>query len=181
MRSPIGVARTLLDVCAIALIPPASLGAQSAAYFQPLSVPPCDVGTCIAPPVRHAGSSTQSDTRSRLVMTSRTPSAHKEMFITRDRAGKPVLYVEMSSVSTGILAGDGNDIIARLRSDGSVAGSWQRLSIQMSDSGKKRLDTASLRVMQERAIRHSNREPLNAAAQRKVRVLVEWLNKRCPA
>jgi hypothetical protein len=103
------------------------------------------------------------------------------MFITRDRAGKPVLYVEMSSVSTDILAGDVNSIIATLRPDGGVAGFLTRQSIQMSDSGMPRPDTASLRVMRERAARHWNREPLDAAAQRKVRELVEWLNKRCPA
>lgn len=180
MRLRTVLSRTLHALCVIVFTLPARTEAQSTAHFQPLTVPPPDVGTCLPPLQLGADSGAKAAFHSRLVMTNRTPGARRDLSILRDNAGRTVGYTESVSLSTGNLASVADNIVATLRPDGRVTGFWMHISVQMSDSGRPRLDTASLRAMRDQAVRHSSREPLDTAAQRKVRALVTWLGRRCP-
>jgi hypothetical protein len=173
-------AMVLGAVCARTVVQPSVLGAQAPSYFQTLMVPPRAVGTCLeASSSRTPGS--KLHTGERLVMTSRAPSARREMVLLRDDSGVAVAFNETVQVSTGHLTSASEVVMATLHPGGDVEGYLTRSEIAMPDPGTARVDTASLRRMRAETKHSSQREFLDVAGQEKVRVLAAWLAKRCRA
>ena len=170
---------TFLVICMLTVFGPAPLRAQTPAYFKALTVPPRTVGTCLEPDQR-ADRGAGRRPAPRLVMSSRTPNARREMSLVRDSTGSVVGFNEMIHVSTARLASVGETVVASLRPDGRIVGYVMRTEIQMSDSGSRGFDSASLKRMLESATRTSSRAMLDAPGQSKVRALATWLAKRCP-
>ncbi|MBL0171311.1 MAG: hypothetical protein IPP90_11365 [Gemmatimonadaceae bacterium] len=177
-RSIVGVA-TLLGICALTAWWPAPLRAQAPAYFKALTVPPSTVGTCLEPAL-NPDITTRRRSAPRLVISSRMPDARREMSLVRDSTGAVIGFNERVNVSTGRFASAGESIIASLRADGRVVGVVMRTEIQMSDTGLRSFDSASLRRMRESAKQTSHQLELDASGQAQVRVLVAWLSTRCP-
>lgn len=168
-------------VSLVGLLLPTGLAAQDQTYFRPLTVPPRSVGTCVRVESNGNGRDSVGVATNRLVMTSRRLSRRREIVVSVDRAGRAVRYAETGYASTGTLAGEGDDIVAILDAGGRVQGFRLHQTVQMSDSGVARFDTAALRAMREHAATRSSREPLDTDAQRHVRELIKWMRKRCPA
>jgi hypothetical protein len=173
------------SVLLLVLVLPFSLNAQDVAKVQALTVPARNVGTCFAHTVQrtdgHANAGTRTVLVIKLVIKSKTPGNSREISLFRDKAGTAAGYAEMNSVFNPPFASESDNIVASYRPDGSVSGTWTHLTIQMSDSGFSKLDSASLRQMRERAVHHSTRKPLDAADQERVRTLIHWVSRRCAA
>lgn len=176
----LSVFASLLCSCVLTLSATAPLLAQAPAYFKALTVPPVTVGTCLEPTAQRTDRGARRRPAPRLVMSSRTPNARREMSLVRDSAGAVVGYIEMVHVSTARLASVGETVVASLRPGRRIVGYTMRIETQMSDSGSQGFDPASLQRMRERAKHNSSRVVLDALGQSKVRVLSTWLAKRCP-
>jgi hypothetical protein len=113
-------------------------------------------------------------------MKNRTPSRQRDIMVVVDKTGRPTVFSDFGFASRSMLTSDGDNVTATFDAHGRVQGFRMHQAIQMSDSGVPRFDSASLRRMAERAQSQTTREPLDAAAQNRVRVLVAWLLKRCP-
>lgn len=178
MRFIIYVA-AFLGICMRTVFGAAPLHAQTPAYFKAFTVPPRTVGTCLEPHQRTDRGAGHQSAR-RLVMSSRTPNARREMSLVRDSTGAVVGFTEMTHVSTGLLASVGETVVASLSPEGRIVGYVMRTETQMSDSGSRGFDSASLKRMRDSAKHTSSRAMLDVAGQTKVRVLAKWLAKRCP-
>jgi hypothetical protein len=172
------VITALLGICLVTLLTPV-MRAQAPAYFQTMSIPPGSVGTCI-PPVSRTNRAARLQPTPRLVMTSRTPSARREMTLMRDTTGAIVGFNEMVHVSTGRLASVGETVVATLRPDGRTNGYLLRTQVTMSEPATPAFDSASLRRMRETAKRTSSQMRLDTQSENNVRALATWLSKRCP-
>ena len=168
-----------LSICLLTLFTPVMLRAQAPAYFQALTIPPGTVGTCI-PPILRTNRTDGLRPTPRLVMTSRTPNARREISLVRDTTGAVVGFNEMVHVSTGRLASAGETVIATLRPDGRISGYRLRTQITMAEPAMAAFDSVSLRHMRETAKPTSSRTKLDTQSENKVRVLATWLGRRCP-
>ena len=158
---------------------PQRLLAQDVTYFRALATPPRSVGTCIpATPRKRDAASVL--TKYHLVMTSRTTNRRRVIRVMVDTAGRTMGYGETGFTSTGLLSGDGDNIIASISPSGRVQGWRLRGKLALSDSPRLPLDTARLRALSESASTHASREPLDIEAQHRVLEMVTWLRKRCP-
>lgn len=162
----------VLGTCMIALSRPAPLAAQGQAHLQSLTVPPPNAGTCF-------NSRGKRYVRATLVMTSRAPSARRELSLLRDSTGRVAAFNESLQLSTSLLASMGEVIVATLQPDGRIVGYRLSSQIEMAGNSLQRFDTASLRRMLDSAKRRSSRTLLSEGEQEKVRVLTAWLAKRC--
>jgi hypothetical protein len=169
------------SVSLLVLCLPFSVNAQDIQNFQALTLPARNVGTCFAHTVQKTVGHANAGTESILVIKSKTPGNSREISLIRDKAGAAVGYAERNFVFNPPSASESDNIVASYHHDGSVSGRWTHMTMQMSDSGLSTLDSASLRRMRERAIRHSTRKPLDAADQKRVRTLIQWVSRRCPA
>jgi hypothetical protein len=168
-------------VSLLAFILPWSLHAQGRANVQTLTVPTRNAGTCFFHAAQKVAGKTNAVSRSELVIKTATPGASREISVFRDKAGSVIGYAEISSIFTPPFASESDNIVATHGADGRVSGTWTHLTVVMSDSGLTKLDTASLRKMRDRAVRHSSQKPLDYSAQQKVRTLIKWFGTRCPA
>jgi hypothetical protein len=171
----------LRSITPLVFLLPLSIDSQDTANVQALTLLAKNAGTCFAHTVQNANGRTNAVNRSALVVKTVTPSGSREISIFRDKAGNVVGYAEISSVFIPPFASENDNIVASYRPDGRVSGTWTHLTIQMSDSGVTKLDTASLRKMRERAVRRSSQKPLDTADQQQVRTLIKWVSRRCPA
>jgi len=120
--------------------------------------------------------------KAHLIMTSLRPNRRREILVYGDSAGRIVGLSEFGFSSNGSplsLSGTGDQVIANIDGAGRVRGVLDRDIIQMSDSGIVRFDTTALRRMREHAVHRSTHEPLDGAAQLKVRRLIDWMRSRC--
>ena len=170
---------TFLGICMLTVFGAAPLRAQTPAYFKALTVPPRTVGTCLEPDQR-ADRGAGHQFAPRLVMSSRSPNARREMSLVRDSTGAVIGFHELIHVSTGLFASADEIVVASLRPEGRIVGYVMRTETQMSDSGSRGFDSASLKRMRDSAKHTSSRAMLDAPGQSKVRVLATWLAKRCP-
>ncbi len=155
------------------------LTAQAPAYFTSLSVPPPTVGTCLEP-AQGTVRATSVQRAPRLVITSRTPSARRELSLRRDSTGVVVGFTETVHVSNGRSASTGETVVAALRSDGRIIGYVMRTKVALSESRVLAFDSASLQRMRDNAQSSSTQAELDTLGQRRVRVLATWLSTRCP-
>ena len=139
-----------LGICMRTVFGAAPLHAQTPAYFKALTVPPRTVGTCLEPDQRTDRGAGHQLAR-RLVMSSRTPNARREMFLVRDATGAVVGLTDMIHVSTGLLASAGETVVASLRPEGRIVGYVMRTETQISNSGVRGFDSASLKRMRDSA------------------------------
>ena len=158
---------------------PQRLVAQDVTYFRALATPPRSVGTCI-PATPRNGDAASVLTKYHLVMSSRTPNRRREIRVMVDTAGRTMGYGETGFTSTGLLSGDGDNVVASISPSGRVQGWRLRSKLALSDSTRLPLDTARLRAMSENASTQASREPLDVEAQHRVLEMVTWLRKRCP-
>ena len=161
------------------LLMPSQLVAQDPTYFQILSVPPRSVGTCVSAGPQDSSSDVVAR-GAHLVITSTGPNRRREIAFLNAGKSDAISFMDIVFRSTGLLSTSGDNVVAIIDSAGKVRGFRQHSTVQLSDSGLARFDTAGLRAMREHAIRKSSGEPLNPTAQRKVRHLVDWVRKRCP-
>lgn len=168
----------LFLTCLIGIALPDHLQAQGAAYFQSLSMPPQDVGTCsaLAPPSSPRPARLRGQ---RLLMEGRDPSREREIAIFFDESGKVVRFAEMGLVSTEATKADSYSIVAVIDSAGRAQGFITQHAIVLAGGGLERVDRAALRAMSEGATRASHKS-LDAQAQGQVQTLVNWMRKRCP-
>jgi hypothetical protein len=174
-------ARTPAVLCLLSLatlLGTRPLGAQGAAYFQALAVPPRSMGTCM--PVEARPVLNTSVTTSRLVMASIPPGRRREIAVSVDVKGRPVSYSETSFASRSSFSSEGDDVFASLDAQGNVHGWRLRTTSHLSDSLSLRLDSTAFRRMNEHMSSTSVRDPLDADSQRRVLELVKWLRSRCP-
>ena len=166
-------------VLRLVFILPLRIDSQDMASIQALAVPAANVGTCVARTIQKANDRANAVTRSSLVMKTVPPNGSREISLFKNKAGTVFGYAEMSSVFVPPSASESDNILATYRPDG-LSGTWTHVSIQMSDSGLKKVDTVSLRKMSEGAVRHSNRKALDAHELQQVRTLINWVSRRCP-
>jgi len=158
---------------------PVNTKAQNQNAFEPLSIPPKSAGTCQSGySVRAQPDMGRGVKRVGLLMTAIEPTRRRALnvFIVKD---KPVLFSEMTFVSSGMLTSSDDHVLARFDSLGHVTGFHSHGMTQFPDSTPGKLDTAFLRRMSERAVSKGTREALDQASARKVETLAAWLRKRC--
>ena len=97
-----------------------------------------------------------------------------------DANGKTFGFAELLMVSTGVLTILSDHVLARVDASGTPHGYHTHSTTVMSDSGLKKLDTTELRLMRERAVDRTSREPLDEASQQKIKKLADWVRHRCP-
>ena len=169
------------SVLLLASLLPLRLIAQDNANVRPLTLPSNNAGTCSFHAAHKVGVAGNMVSRTELAIRTVTPGGSREISVFKDQAGRIVGYAEMSSIFIPPFSSKGDNIVATYAPDGRISGTWTHFTVQMSDSGLTRLDTASLRKMRDRAVRHSTQKSLDATDQKQVRALVKWLASRCPA
>jgi hypothetical protein len=115
------------------------------------------------------------------VVKSRVRGSEREIVVSVDAQGRAVGYLDRASSQKGMLARIGATFLAVLDAQGGVQGSWMQTTVTYPDSGKSPVDLAALKALRERATGSQSSRPLEAGEQRKVRQLVTFLRKRCPA
>ena len=160
-------------------VAPHRLLAQGAMHFQALAIPPSSVGTCASRRVPgNAGNPPIAEHR--LVITSRAPSRRREIIVSVDTARHTIRYAEMGNISTGLLSSYGEGVVAIIDTANAVHGFLIHNTVRTSDTAVGRADTTARAKSKERAQVQSSHDPLDAAAQRRVKVLAALVRKRCP-
>ena len=170
---------TIPALLLLVALAPSRLPAQGAMHFQALAIPPNSVGTCASRRLAGNGGN-QPVVEYRLVMTGRAPSRRRELIVSVDTSGRATRYAEMGNISTGLLSSYGDGIIATIDTANRVRGFRIHNTVRTSDTTIGRADAAASRTANGKALVQSSHEPLDAAAQRRVKELVALVRKRCP-
>ena len=159
---------------------PAEGHSQDQYESKVLAIPSESIGTCVesnrVTNVPDLGKGTRTST---LVISGVDPNRRREIVVLTDARGKLIRLAQTSFVSTGLLAGVGETVLAMFDDSGHARGYRSKMSLQMSDSALARLDTAALRGMRERAVKQTSRKGLDSASARKVELLAAWVRDRC--
>lgn len=175
-----GVSAPLASALGLTIVLTASLGAQAATSFQVLEVPAGQLGTCEAP---KAAAKIRLKRRkvslSHLVMASIPPGAHRDITAFSDSTGHAVLLFDMGVDTESLLGGTGDFVIARIAPGGRVTGTLRHSVMRVIGGG---VDSKGEPVLPPPIRRIQSRpRALDVARQNKVRILAEWILRRCPA
>jgi hypothetical protein len=166
-------------VCVVVFSPMSILLGQAPTQFLALAVPPPNVGTCLD--ISHGNVRVNGRlAQSRLMLSNRAPAASRDVFVARDSAGHLTAFSDESNVMVHPLVKAVERINAKLLRDGRVVGTLERSRIAYADSNVFR-DNVDIQRLAATTHVATSSEELDAAAQQKIRVLVTWLIKRCPA
>ena len=155
-----------------ALAPP-----QADSTFEVLAVPPSDVGSCVAPLVSQGADSTRSR---RLLIKSLSPGNHRDINLLVNSNGQPIGVTDGSFVMQDDLRGVGTNITAILLARGGVYGNRLEIRITLPEQVRESRDVAEIQGLVNQASRSTSTRPLDAADEKRVYALVEFLRKRCP-
>lgn len=163
----------LMIVMACAFLSPVRRAAAQE-YLSALALPPASVGTCVPSSARV--------TEHRLVMVSEVPGKRREIMTVTDSAGRPVGYQELTFDFAPPAGGKAVDVLASLTPAGVIQGVITRREVTMTPPAPgTRIDSASMRAMNESAKTRNARTALDTNQRAKVLQLARWLVRRCPA
>lgn len=164
---------TLLLAAASAL--PRDGAAQAPAHLRALTIPPRTVGTCLP------SLNGRADMR-RLVMKTRSPGGSREILFGVDARGRITSIVDRTQVMTAVGQSTGDLVLAVFDATGAlVRGQRTRTEITAPAAVVASRDPAALRAWSKDATPQQATVPLDAAGERQVRALAEWVRDRCPA
>jgi hypothetical protein len=153
--------------------------AQAPAYLAALTIPPAAVGSCLpAPTVAPASGAALRGHR--IVMTTRSPGARRDLAAYVDAAGRVARYREITHRMTGPTSSVGETVVAQLTRAGRVEGTIYRSAVTMPAPPPGRMDSAALRAVRERAQGSRRRQALGARERAQVEAVAAWLVRRCP-
>jgi hypothetical protein len=149
--------------------------AQRASHFEILSTPPADVGSCLPPRQTPA----EGRTSKRLVMKSVEPGSSREIHVSFDRSGQPALYYETASAMKRAGESEGATVSAFFVSGG-LTGFRTATAMTVPDSVIRSGRPAAVREFFANTSPATERRALDSTDQRKVRVMADFIRRRCP-